>query len=651
MLRKEDVQDIYGLAPMQEGMLIQHARAASSDAYVEQFDFVLEGEIDCAALKASLDALVSKYDVLRTIFSFRKTDLPRQIVLKSRAPQLDCADYSGSEPRAAAAAVEDFKLQDRRRGFDLSSDMLLRVAVLKVAPPRQHMILTFHHIILDGWCLGTLFRDLFSYYERIVAQPGLHIEERESHPYAEYVRWVQAQDREAAQAYWNAYLQGYQAEAGPPISMFRRRRDAARRARVLARRDPEPGAGRSRQKRCLTVNSLFQAAWGVLLQKYQNTDDVVYGGVVSGRPPELPGIEDMVGLFINTQPVRVACKGNESFAAVAARIQQAAFQSAAYEYQPLFAIQSASPLNHRLLNHIVAFENYPVSEQMKQLGALGNGLRVVDVKVFEQTNYDFNVIVNPGADIRVNFTYNRARYDDQIVAGLERSLRELLAQVAAAPDSAVRSLRICSPADMRRILDDFNATATPYPAGSSLPELFTQAVSRCPDAVALRYYGQTYSYAQVHETACTIATALLARGIRPGAAVGLMTPRCPEMIFGILGILYCAAAYIPIDPGTSAERIRFMLEDGDASLLCTVGPLRAGIPGDIATCFLDEIGETHGLRPAALPLAADPQAPAYVMYTSGSTGQPKGCAVSHRNIVRLVHNTDYVAFGPEHRIL
>jgi non-ribosomal peptide synthetase component F len=651
VLTKPDIQDSYGLAPMQEGMLVQHATDAAVHADVEQFDFVLEGHIDCDALQKSLDALVRKYAVLRTIFSFRKAAPPRQIVLKSRAARLQCEDYSCRVPRAAAASVEDFKLRDRQRGFDLSSDMLLRVALLKVEPARQHMILTFSQIILDRSCLGILAGDLFSYYERIVAQSDARIEEIETHPYREYVRWLQAQDRNAAQAYWKTYLEGYRAEAGPPD--FDLPSSGCMRHAVRAF---SLGEGLSTalaavaEERRLPVNSLFQAAWGVLLQKYRNSGDVVFGCVVSGRPPGLPGAEGMIGPFMNTQPVRMACAGDEPFAEVASRIQQDALRSAAYGYEPLFEVQCASPLNRRLLDHIVTFEGYPVSEQMTQLRASSHGVRIVDVKVYEQTHHNFNVIAYPGADIRVNLTYNRARYGDEMVDDLERSLRELLAQVAATPDAPVRALRICCEADRSRIVEPLSATGTAYPSQHSLPDLFAEVVRRSPDAVALRYYAQTYSYAQLHERACAVASALRARGIGPGATVGLMTPSCPEMLFGILGTLYCGAAFLPIDPRTSAERVAYMLEE-DGSVLCTVEAFRAVVPVEVAACFLDEAGEVQSQRPPIPPPATDPRAPACIVYTSGSTGEPKRCAVSHRDIVRLVRNADYVRFGPEHRIL
>jgi amino acid adenylation domain-containing protein len=647
MLSKENVQDIYALSPMQEGMLAQFARDPSSAAYTEQFDFHLEGQIDQAALQRSLDALVARHDALRTIFSFRKTDAPRQIVLKARQAPIR---FEQCDPALADAALARFKQEDRARGFDLCADVLIRMALWTVGPGRARLVVSFHHIVLDGWCLGGVFGELFGNYERLCAQPGPLPPAPAPRPYRDYIAWVGAQDRRQAEAYWADYLQGYQASAGPAYSDLPHGAEA-----IHAEHRFTLGAALSSQlaqlakTRHLTVNSLFQAAWGVLLQKYNNTDDVVFGAVVSGRPPDLPGVEEMVGLFINTQPLRVACRPDEGFAAVAARVQQRAVEAMAYDYHPLFAIQSASALKHRLLDHIVAFENYPLSDRMRELSAHSAALRIEQVQVFEQTSYDFNVIVCPGADIDIKFTYNAARYDAGTVAGMARSLALLLAQVCATPDAPVAQLSICADADRDRILHELNGGARDYPRERSLTALFAQCVAAWPDALAVCGAARSYTYAELHAAALACAADLRARGVQPGGAVALLTPRGPAMIVAILATLYCGAAYVPIDAGTPVDRVRFMLDDAGAALLCTVAAFRHLVPEGATVCYLD--GEPSAAPRDGLPAPCGPEQVAYIMYTSGSTGQPKGCAVTHRNIVRLVRNSDFVDFGPDQRFL
>ena len=684
MLSKENVQDIYGLTPMQEGMLLQFARDPASSAYIEQFDFVLEGEVDGVALQRSLDALIAKYDVLRTIFSFRKTDAPRQIVLKTRSGTIVHEDYAAQGQAGALQAVDAFKQADRSRGFDLSSDLLIRVALLTLAPRQHRMVVSFHHIILDGWCLGTLFGDFFGYYERLRNNPQGEIREREAVPYREYIRWVGKQERKVAEQFWVEYLKGYQAETGPAyfdlkppagsehaVHLFSLGTALSTRLAALAK------------ARHVTINSLFQAAWGVLLQKFNNTDDVVFGSVVSGRPPELPGVEGMVGLFINTQPMRVACPPETAFIELARQVQLAATQAMAHDYFPLFVIQSATAMKNRLLNHIVAFENYPISQRMKEISANSQGLRILDVQVFEQTNYDFNVIVCPGDDIRVNFTYNRLRYGDDVVAGMARSLLCLLNHAAEQPDASVASLPLCASEDRHTILQQFNATARPYPKQDSIVTQFLQQVQTHGEAVALRWPGHSLSYRQSHGLALQLGARMRERGVQRGGAVALLTPRGPDLLIGILATLYCGAAYVPVDPATPVDRVRFILDDVGANLLCSVESFARLVPPGIDALMLDGVASAAGnatntaignlagnmaentsdmgrvnLLPdtastgtintasgsAFQPEIVAASEIAYVMYTSGSTGLPKGCAVTHQNVTRLVRNSNFVDF-------
>lgn len=653
MLSKENVQAIYKMAPMQEGMLVHFARhQQASAAYVEQFDFHTAGPLHLATLEKAFNALLRKYAVLRTIFSYRRTDTPKQIVLKERRAVVSMEDYSLVSEPMQSARVELFKVQDRERGFDLSTDLLLRLTVLKTGVEAHRLILTFHHIILDGWCLGLLFEDLFTCYERLLDQPGLVLSATERIPYGHYLTWLNQQDRTRAAAFWETYLADYTEPAGPPffdravegpaehaVHRFSLGGEMTDRLTALAKSSE------------VTVNRLFQTVWGLLLQKYQRTDDVVFGSVVSGRPPSLAGVEEIVGLFINTQALRVRTQPGDTVLQLARRLHQQNLEAVAYEYYGLTQIQSHSPLKNRLINHVVAFENYPISERMRQLGAGGAGLRVIDVEVVEQSDYAFDVIVNPGADLKVSFIFNRRHYSDEVIAGLERSLRHLFAQVVAQPESEVRSLTLCSPVDRMQILDTFNATHRPYPSDKSVVELFEETVAAYPTATALRFYETAYTYAELRARVQAIAATLQHQGVQPGDRVGLFVDRRPELIFGLLGILYCGAGYIPLDLHSPPQRLAFMAADSEIRLVCTVGSFRAQLPNDLTVLVLDEPTAPATAGPFSAATIDPAKTAAYIMYTSGSTGAPKACAVSHRNIVRLVKGNDFAPFGPQHRLL
>lgn len=652
MLTKDNVKDVYALTPMQEGMLVEYARDPQAGLYVEQFDFVMEGTLDIGAVRKSFTALVAKYDVLRTIFSFRKTDQPRQVVLRERVPEVAHHDLSALDEAAAQAEVDSFKVADRERGFNISADLLVRLSVLSLSASRHRMVLSFHHIILDGWCFGPLFEDFFAWYDRFCAEPDAVVEDREEVPYGAYIRWLAEQDRSRAHEHWARYLDGYQAEVGAPYFdiAYDGPITTAEHSFSLGSELSQRLTALARDSRA-TLNGVFQAAWGVLLQRYNGTDDVVFGTVVSGRPADLAGVDRMIGLFINTQPLRVACAADTPFVELLRHVHRDIFTASAYEYYPLANVQAASPLKNRLINHVVTFENFPLSQQMRLLSANSKGLRVTDVHVFQAAKFDFHVIVFPGDELRVSFVYNGSRYRAATIESFARSLRCLLEAIAAQPQTAVGHLPVCAPEDGTRVLEVLNDTRRDYPAERSVIELFEETAAAYPQAPAVREGDRVMSYAELRCAAIGFAHRLRDSGVGSGDTVGLLAPRSTEMVVGWLAALYCGAAYLPLELHAGAERLRVILQDAQARLLCLHPAQLERAPADIPVLALAGFDEPAPTEPPIAAGGPGGDRPAYVMYTSGSTGMPKGCLVTHRNVVRLVRNTDYLPFEQRLRIL
>jgi len=646
MLTKDNVQYVYGLTPLQEGMLIDFARNPESVAYIEQFDFVMSGPLDLPAVRTSFAALVARHDVLRTIFSFRKTDQPRQVVLRQREAPVEWLDLIGMEASAARAELERAKEAQLEKGFNISADLLVRMMVVSLAEHRHRLVLTFHHIILDGWSLAPLFEDFFGLYEHCLS--GVDLPPTPAAPYRDYLHWIGRQEPAQARDYWSGYLDGYQNDVGVPY--FDQHGDG-----LMASGEHNVQLGvalTARLEDCartlqLTVGNLLQAAWGILLQKFNYCDDVVFGSVVSGRPGELDGIERMVGLFINTVPLRVQAQPEDSFVTVAGRVQAQGFAASAFEHYPLAAIQAATPLKNRLINHLLVFENLPLSRQLQQLSTLSRDLRVDDVVVHQVPKYDFQAIVTPGADLKLSFVYNSRRFGADTMAVFGRSLVCLLSAIVQQPDCPVGRLPVCAEADRLRVLTVLNATSRAYPRDSSLVDLFEACALEFAARPAVTVGERSLSYAQLRQAALTLGGQLREAGVQAGDTVGVLTPRSIEMVVSRLAVLYLGAAYLPLETQIAEERLRFMLADAAVRLVCVHPDHRTQVPTDVAGIVLDGAPAEPLTHP--VPVAAD--AVAYIMYTSGSTGQPKGCLVSHRNIVRLVKNTNYIAYGPDTRFL
>ncbi|MGG4221695.1 amino acid adenylation domain-containing protein, partial [Paenibacillus jamilae] len=402
----------------------------------------------------------------------------------------------------------------------------------------------------------------------------------------------------------------------------------------------------------VTANTLLQTAWGLLLQKYNGSDDAVFGGVVSGRPADISGIENMVGLFINTIPIRIRSQAEDTFADLIRANQQQALASQDYETYPLYEIQALTEQKQELINHIIVFENYPVEEQVEQLGeGAASDFVISNAGMIEQTNYDFNLVVMPQEAMKIRFEYNTKLYDREAVERTQGHLIQLLEQVVANPDIRVQELDVLSKQEREQILSVWGDTAAEYPSQQTIYSLFETQTAHTPEQPALYFEGEQLSYRELNERANRLARTLRSQGVTKDRLVGLMTERSIDLIVGMLGILKAGGAYVPIDPTYPEERIRYMLDDSGAELLLTQSHLVDKVAFDGQMLVLNGAESVYHEDGSNLEPLSGPNDLVYVIYTSGTTGQPKGVMVEHRNVVRLVKNTNYAQLDADTRIL
>ena len=377
-----------------------------------------------------------------------------------------------------------------------------------------------------------------------------------------------------------------------------------------------------------------------MLAKYNRSEDVVFGTVVSGRPSEIDGIEHMAGLFINTIPVRLRVDQNASFAELFKQAQQHAIDAERYDYLPLYEIQKQSALDGRLISHLVAFENYPLDKELES-GTIHErlGFSIKAAGAFEQTNYDFNLIVYPGAEWTIKLKYNGEAFDAAFIEQAAGHLTRLAEEAIANPESKAGSADMLSKQEQQTLLA-FNQTKTGYPREKTIPELFEEQVEASPDKTAVAADGRSLTYRRLNEKANQLARRLKARGLMHGNAAAIMMERSLEAAVSMLAVLKAGGVYVPIDPGYPEERIRFLLEDSGAKIVLTKDSPQISLEGYevLAANAVDAEKEDA----ANLVHANKPGDLAYYIYTSGSTGKPKGVMVEHRNIVRLVKNAGYI---------
>ncbi|MFC7443125.1 amino acid adenylation domain-containing protein [Laceyella putida] len=646
---KKKIVDIYSLSPMQEAMLF-HSLYDQGNSYFMQMVMKVEGELDPGLLEQSMNVLIQRYEVFRTVFLYKKVKKPRQVVLRERQLKVEVHDFTHLPETERAGEFAQLARQDQQKPFDLSKDILWRITIAKMDSERYHIIFSSHHILTDGWCMGIILEDLFETYGRLRKQQA--IPPKRVTPYREYIRWLEKQSKEKALDYWKNYLDGVDQLTGLPRQGQEKALEyRLEKASYVLKPALAEGLHDLARTSHVTLNNLFQTIWGVLLQKYNNTEDAVFGTVVSGRNKEIYDIQQIVGLFINTIPVRVKGVGRQSFIELAKEVQQASMAKEAYDYLSLAEVQEQTALRDKLFDHILVFENYDFDRSVFNKYREHIGFDICEAKsTFEKTNYDFNVIVVPGIECQIMFHYNGMCYTPEFVESIFRHFTHIAEQVVECPERPVAEIEVVTEAERRTLLVDFNPPARDYPKHKPVQQLFEEQVDKTPDRIAVKWGTRELTYRELNAHANRLARVLRKRGALPGRMVGLMADRSPEMIIGMLAIVKSGAAYVPIDPTYPQERIQFMLEDCQVSLVVKQPHfcLPPSFMGDVVTLAEETWAEEDGTN---LPLMNAPDDMIYVIYTSGSTGKPKGSISRHYNVVRTVIQAGYVDITEEDSVL
>ncbi|MDR0140773.1 non-ribosomal peptide synthetase [Bacillus sp. JHAA] len=644
-----EVENVYPLTPMQKGMLFHSLLDEASSSYFEQASFDLQGELKIDWFKASLERLFETYAVLRTRFYSGWNDTPLQIVYKTQTPQIHFADLRDREEHLREDAIAAYQREDKAKGFDLARDPLMRIAIFRMEDRKYHLIWSFHHIVMDGWCLSLITKEVFDHYSAL--QEGREPEPLSAVPYSDYIEWLDRQDQGAAKRYWSGYLEGYKGETTLLHKIAQHEQKEYAYANLICRFDHEQTKQLQQiaNQHQVTLNTLIQTLWGVLLQKYSGSADVVFGSVVSGRPAEIPDVEQMIGLFINTIPVRIRCDEDSTFADTMQMVQQNALASQSYDTYPLYEIQAQTEQKQNLIDHIMIFENYPIGQQAEETGHHGTELNITNFHMQEHSHYDLNVVVIPGKQLAVHFGFNENEYEKSEVERLRGHFEKLMQQVLRQPSVKIEDLELLSQQEKEYLLSRFQSNDMHYPREKTIHELFEEQAHRTPDNTAVVFEGKQFTYEELNRRANQLARTLQAKGVQADQLVGIMTERSLEMVVGILGVLKAGGAYLPIDPDSPSERIRYILNDSSISVLLYCGKLQDDI-GFSGTCI--DLMEEHFYheKDSSLALSYQSSQLAYAIYTSGTTGKPKGTLIEHRQVIHLIEGLSrqvYSAYDAE----
>ncbi|WP_157876725.1 non-ribosomal peptide synthetase [Streptomyces graminilatus] len=650
--RHPGLTDVLPLSPLQEGLFFHTAYdATGTDAYTGQIILTLDGPLDPGALRRACDALMARHDALRAAFTDRGLDRPVQVVTGGVEVPWASADLTALPVRDRDAAWERLLADDRARRFDLERPPLARFTLVRTGEARHRLVMTNHHILWDGWSSAVLLRELLAGYADLTgAAPRAAV--APAVPYRDHLAWLAGQDREAATTAWRGALAGL--DEPTLLGSSDPNRLGALPERTTVELSAEATARLTARARSagITLNSVVQGLWAILLARLTARTDVVFGGTVSGRTAPVAGIEQMVGLLINTLPVRFRVRDEESLLAALARFQDEQAPLMDHQHLGLADIQRAAGLG-TLFDTAVVVENYPLD--LDEMRDLAGEVRLTAVDGTDATHYTVNLLVLPGERLRLHLDHRPDVLDARGALSVAEGLERLLTALAEEPQTPVGEVDVLS-AGQHRLIAEWNDTAVPVP-DTTLVELFERQVARTPDALATVFADERLTYAGIDARAEALAAGLRARGAGPEEIVAVALERSTELVVALLAVLKSGAAYLPVDPSLPAERIAFMLSDAAPVLLLTTSGVGAELPADAGTPRLLLDAEDSGATPvtasvSGVPAGPLPSHPAYVIYTSGSTGRPKAVVVEHSAIVnRLLWMQDRYGLGPDDRVL
>ncbi len=626
----ESVRDVRPVTPMQGGLLFEALLNSGSDAYFQQMRFTLTGVDSVKALEEAWRDVIRAHDVCRTVFMAGPHGQMLQVVRDDLEVPLD---WPMGQDRADESAITKFAEQDRASGFDVERGPLMRVALFHVGEGAVQVVWSHHHLLMDGWCVGLWMQRLLLAYQHRVGSAGpAAVVDPSPVP---YYQWLAAQDTVAAQSFWQNAI-GDQASLTSVTPEFPgAHQDSPYRLDHVKRRLPSElhaAIEEMARDRRVTVATILTTAASVMLGRYTNQHDVVVGSVVSGRPAEVPGIEEMMGLFINTVPVRSRWDDRTTWIEILRQRGADAREAEPHHHYPLARIQDDHASLETLFDHLVIYENYPMDEALRDRGELDE-LGIEGISTYERTHYGLSFIAQPvGDSVELDLNYDAGKYEPAQIEQLAQLWQQTLEELTRHPEGRIDEGECWTPHDREWLTSTANATIADYPHDATVSGLVTQAAATHAGREALTFGTETISYAELMRRVDALAARLAEAGATQGERIAIALPRGLEMVVAFLAVAKTGAAYVPLDLSYPDARTRFTVEDAQC-LLVVVPAATDWTLTDTPALGLDSVTAD---QVAPFVDRAGPDDPLYVIYTSGSTGQPKGCELTHRNVVRLM---------------
>jgi tyrocidine synthetase III len=640
MIRKtkptpKNVESIVSLTPVQEGMLFHYLKNTESDLYFEQLSLDISGHMNMNAFKKAWKLVIETNEMLRTLFRWEKLKSPVQITLKMHDLNLRLYDFTNRNSHEAEEWSNTVKIWDREEPFNLE-EVPFRVTLCHIELDKYELIISNHHILYDGWSSGIILEEFFHNYDQLVTNPDRTEVIPGKTKFKQFIKWLGQQKTGERKSFWKQYLSNYEGIRQFPLKYLtgtKKNNHATRTYHSWLPAELREGLEEFIKQQKITLAAFYYGIWGILLQRYTNCNDVLFGATVSGRSTRLKGIEKMVGLFINTLPFRATCKQDEKTAQFMSRIQKDMQARELFVTTPLVTLKEFIPSGGDLtFDTLVVVDNYPLSKWLKSKQALG-GLFINAYSVFESPHYDLTIGVTTVGEIGVDFLYRDDIFEDTTIASIAEHFYSILSDIIKNPNKEIHKLDLLKEKEKKQLLLEFNNSYRDYPQDQTVLDLIKEQINHTPDRIALvsisdpkkNHKKIQVSYRWLSQETDHLAHQLRLKGVGPDAIVAITIERSIEMIVGILAILKSGGAYMPIDPNSPRDRIDYILKDSNAALCIDKNSYNAYMSNKSYWSHLP------------IPRKAQPSDLCYVIYTSGSTGRPKGVLVEHKNLFSYIN--------------
>ncbi|MCU0289436.1 MAG: condensation domain-containing protein, partial [Acidobacteria bacterium] len=631
-LESHHIENIFALTHLQEGIFFHYLKdRQNNNLYFEQLSLKITGAINRQHVENAWNAVIKTNEMLRVVFRWEKMEKPSQIILKRHSCILKFHDLSDIENDQKETLLLKIKKDDRNEGFDLNL-VPFRIILCKMAEEQYVMIISNHHILYDGWSNGIILKEFFQvYHERIKGNLSFKLPAKPS--FKEFIKWMQNLDRKKTEKYWSNYLAGFETTTEIPVKRKKAGTIGTRDYTIILEMDIQSKLDIFVKNNRVTLASIFYTAWGILLQRYCASEDVIFGTTVSGRSVGIKGIEDMVGLFINTVPLRIYSNPGETIINAVTRIDNVLHEREEFEHTPLVDIGGSK----LLFDTILVIENYPLDNHLLPVNS---PISVQSYAMVETTHYDLVIGIMPFNEIEIKFSFKQDLFDNDAIENMAGHFKTIIQKIITQPETVLSQIEIISIDEKNRLLYDFNNKGKAYPEYRGIQQIFEDQLGKIPGKIALVSSFHHITYKNFNENADHLGWILKNKGVGPNCLVGLMIERSIEMMIGLFGILKAGGAYLPIDSDYPPERVLYMLEDSQIQLTVTNRKCRK------LTCSRQFPGEFIDIENIDSPIdKINQKAPRmfddrsdliYMIYTSGSTGKPKGVIIQKEGFSNLL---------------